>query len=76
MLLEFKIIFITPAETTEYLADMPNMFECLLELISPISKHIYSLLPFIYSEDMCLIMQKPGNLICALTEEMWMKAGR
>lgn len=33
-------------------------------------------MPFIYSEDMCTIIQKPGNLLCALTEQMWMKAGR
>ena len=56
MLLEFKIIFILPAEQHHLLPKMPIIFECLLSLISPVDKHIFTQIPLIYSEDMCMIM--------------------
>jgi hypothetical protein len=70
------VIFITPAESDEYISEIPNLFECLLEILSPVEKSIYTFVPNIYSNDMCMVIQKPGSLLCALTEEMWMRSGR
>ena len=59
LLLEYKVVLIVShANGTPLLNenDMAAVFECLLLLIQPIDKHIFTQVPFMYKEEMITLI--------------------
>jgi hypothetical protein len=55
---------------------MAELFECLLSLLHPLNKMVFTQVPFIFQPELVMLIQKPGTLIASIDEGLWHSHGK